>query len=307
MLSRRLWRSIVNADVNDPIFRRVSQISSERQATPRRIRLSRAVTLIGALASLAALIYAPSLLIVVMVIPILMITLMVVSPVLLPLAALIAGAQLTAAVVSGIAREKHQYTYDLICASTQGALKASWSCAIGMTHRGNWFAPLHWGTVAVHGCGLALLGGLGAIAVMAAVAGDGRIGHEQVRLLLLTALALALYASNLTHSVVLGLVCGLLASSFDLAKPDATLLGLLLYGLLISAPAVAAGLMLVAFGRLEPAPLLMRIAVEGAALLLIMALREAAIALLWSGLRRRLDWGRGEIESRVGGQLLVAQ
>ena len=144
MLSWRLWQSMA-ADINDPIFRRVSQIHTPDQAPKPRFRLPRLVALLGALAIIAAVIHSPALLILVIAIPMLMIATMVAAPLLVPIATLLAGMHLTAEVISGIYREKRQYTYDLICALTQGRLSVSWSFATGITHRDGWFPALHWG------------------------------------------------------------------------------------------------------------------------------------------------------------------
>ena len=182
MLSRRLWRSLAAADINDPIFRRVSQIRMPLRAAKGGLRLPRRLALLGAIALIGALIHSPTLMIGVLVLPMLLITAMVAAPLLLPVATWLAGIHLTAAVISGIDREKRQNTYDLICALTNGRLSASWSFAIGIAHRGDWFAPLRWGTLATMRAGLALLGGLIVFGLLTAAFGQGRLGIEQWRL-----------------------------------------------------------------------------------------------------------------------------
>lgn len=293
MWSGRLWRTLAAADINDPIFRRVSQIHMPIRAPKGGLRLPRPVALLVAIALIAALIHAPALMILVLVIPMLLITAMVAAPLLLPIATWLAGIHLTAAVISGIDREKRQNTYDLICALTKGRLSASWSFASGIAHRGGWFAPLRWGTLATLRAGMALLGGLSLFALLTAAFGQGSLGIEQARLFLLILLFLALYYSHIAHSLVTGLIVGLLASSFERSKPDATALGLFVYVAVSALPFLAAGLILVAFEWLvvEPAPML-RLTVEGGALMLVMALREAAVALLWRALEWRLEWGQ---------------
>ena len=84
MLSFRLWRSIVLADIHDPIFRRVSQIQTPAEAPRHRIHLPQQLIVLAALAIIAAVFHSPELLILVFVVPILMITLIVVAPILLP-------------------------------------------------------------------------------------------------------------------------------------------------------------------------------------------------------------------------------
>ena len=293
MLSRDLWRALTEVDSQNPIFRRVSQMNKPSNQPRRGFRPPLWLQLAALIALLAAVIASPSLLTLVFAFPILLITLMVAAPLLLPGITLLAGLHLTAEVIGGICREKRQHTYDLICALTQGRLGASWSFAVGMAHRGGWFAPLRWGTLTTLRAAGGLYVALGALMLLLALTGRQSIGIEQARLLLLIALLLALYYSNMTQIIVQSLLIGLLASSFELSKPDATVFGLFLYILLTALPLLAAGLILFAFGRLvvEPAPLL-RLAAESAALLLLMALRELLITLLWRALERRLDWGR---------------
>ena len=141
MRSFRLWRSISDAAIDDPIFRRISQFQRPRRAPKPRRRLPRLLLLMAVLGLVAAVVYSPGLLVLLLLVPILLIMLMVASPVLLPLYTWAAGIQLTADVIDGIYREKHQYTYDLICASARGTLDASWSYATGILHRRDWFLP----------------------------------------------------------------------------------------------------------------------------------------------------------------------
>ncbi len=293
MISFRLWRSISDAASDDPIFRRASQFQrSAPTPSRRRRRLPRLLLLPAVLALVAAVVHSPGLLVLLLLVPILLIMLMVASPVLLPLYAWAAGARLTSEVINGIFREKHQYTYDLICASTRGALAASWSFATGILHCCDWFTPLRWGTRLTMRAGMALLGGLSVFALLAAIAGGQAFGFEQARLLLMATLLLALYYSNMTQTLALSLVVGLYASSFDLSRQDSMLIGLFLYALLSLLPLLAGALVLVAFGMLavEPGPAA-RMLVEAGALLLAVGAREGAIGLLWRGLGRRLEWG----------------
>ena len=294
MMSRRLWRSLTAMDIDDPIFRRVSEIR-KAAATPKpEMRVPRLLIAAAIPALIASLVHAPELLLLVFVLPILMITLIVLTPVMLPFVVIVAGIRLMVDVIGGIYREKHQHTYELICASTRGALQASWSFAAGILYRSPWFAPLRWGTLMTFRLGTAVLGGLCVFILLTALINPQAVGVEQVRLLAMLALLLALYFSNMTQTLVLSLLTGLYASSFDWSRPDGMTVGVFLHIALTSLPLVAGGLVLAAFGRVvvEPGPLL-RTVVEGGALLLVVALREATIALLWSALARRLEWGRG--------------
>lgn len=293
MMSRRLWRSLTAMDIDDPIFRRVSEIRKAAAPKPG-MRLPRPLIATAIPALVAALLHAPELLMLVLVIPIVMITLIVLMPVMLPIVVILAGSRLMVDVIGGIYREKHQHTYELICASTRGALQASWSFAGGILYRSPWFTPLRWGTLMTFRLGSAVLGGLCVFILLSALIGPQAVDIEQVRLLAMLALLLALYFSNMTQTLVLSLLVGLYASSFDWSRPDGMTVGVFLHIALTSLPLLAGGLALAAYGRavIEPGPLL-RTVVEGGSLLLVVALREAAISLLWSALARRLEWGRG--------------
>ena len=183
MMSMRLWRKLAAMDMTDPIFRRVSEIRRATAPPKPGFRAPRLLIVAAIPALIAALAHTPELLVLVLVIPILMLTLMVLAPVLLPLFVIIASAHLTFDVIGGIYREKHQHTYELICASTPGALKASWSFAAGIVYRSDWFLPLRWGTLLTCRFGLAALGGLSLLTLWTALQSPQAVGMEQLRLL----------------------------------------------------------------------------------------------------------------------------
>lgn len=296
MLSLRLWRTIAEADIHDPIFRRVSQSQKPaRRVRPRRER-PLLLWLVAPITLALTLMMAPQLLALILVLPISMISLIVAAPIWLPAVIWLAGAYSAGAIINGIYREKNQYTYDLICASTQGQLKASWSFATGLLHRGGAFLPLRWGARASLRLGLAALAGLTLFTLLFALSGAVALGIEQLRLLALPLLIMAVYFTNMTQCFVLSHIIGLLASSFDWAARDAMLVGLLAYALLNALPLVGAGLVYVLFRWLvfEPTPLAL-LAVEALALLLIIAGRELTIVALWSALRRRMNSRLGEL------------
>ena len=307
MLSMRLWRTITQADNHDPIFRRVSQM---RKPPPRRRRRSarpRLLWLAAAIAAALVSIVAPQSLLLVLIVPISLMTLMVAAPVLLPACVWLAGALSTGQIISGICREKSRYTYELICASSPGKLRASWSFATGSLHRGGYFLPLRWGTRTSLRVGIAVLAGLTLLALLYALSGAANFGIEQLRLFVLLPLILAVYFTNMTQSFVLSHTLGLLASSFEWAKRDAMLAGLLAYTLLNSLPLAGAALVYISSRWLagEPHPLA-RLLVEASALLLIVAARELTILALWSMLKRRMD-SRRDLLDFFARQLLVIQ
>ncbi len=294
MTSLRLWRRLAAMDINDPIFRRVSEIRRVAGAPKAGMRTPRPLIIAAIPALVVVLAHMPELLVLILVIPMLMLTLMVATPVLLPLVVIVASARLTVDVIGGIYREKHQHTYELICASTRGKLQASWSFGAGILYRSDWFPPLRWGTLLATRLGLAALAVLSAFTLLVALRTPHAVGAEQLRLLALLALLLALYLSNMTQTLVLSLLVGLYASSFDWSRNDSMTVGLFLHLALTSLPLAVGGLAFVVLGRatFESDPLVRTLA-EGGSLLLIAALREAQIALLWQGLARRLEWGRG--------------
>lgn len=290
MHSWRLWRTIAEADINDPIFRRVSQIQRLSVRSTPSWKMPRLIWLIAAMATTVALVLAPQMLALVLVAPMIMISLVVVAPAYLPAIIWLAGAYSTGEIISGIYREKHQHTYDLICASTQGKLNASWSFATGMLHRGAYFLPLRWGTRISLRVGGAALAGLSCVTLLFALTGRAIFGIEQLRLLLLPLLILTVYYSNMTQTFALSHIIGLLASSFDLAKRDAMLIGLVGYALLNALPLVGAAFLYFPFRIFvfEPHPLALMV-VEAGALLLIVGGRELVIVALWSTLKWRMN------------------
>ena len=261
-----------------------------------RVRRPRLLWLVVPLAIALTVAMAPQVLTLILVAPIGMITLIVAAPSLLPAGIWLAGMYHTGEIISGIYREKNQYTYDLICASAQGKLKASWSFATGVVHRGGTLLPLRWGARAALRCGLAALGGLTLFTLLLALTGAFTLGIEQARLLLLPLLFLALYFTHLTQCFVVSHLIGLLASGFEWSKRDAMLVGLFAYTLLNSLPFVGGSLVYLLFRWLvfEPQPLAL-MAAEALALLLIIAARELTIMGLWRALRRRMGGVGGSV------------
>ena len=290
MLSWRLWQLISEPDTSNPIFKRASH-SRESVAKPRRpVRIPRLPAAAGLAALAVILIQAPQFLLLVLEIPILMITLMVLSPILLPFVILLAGGWLVSAVIGGIYREKRQYTYDLICASTKGSLHANWSFAMGILHRGDWFAALKLGAHLSLRLGQGILAVLTLLTFWLALSSSHLVGFEQLRLLLMPMLALTLYYTHMTQSFVISLVIGLYASSFDWVKRDASWVGMVLYVLAQSLPFLLALLVYIGFNRvvLEPHPLI-AMAVDSLSLAVIVFTREIIIVLLWHPLTHQLN------------------
>ena len=218
-----------NQTRHNPIFRRASQTYKPSRSPKRGYSVPRPLLLIAVIALIAAVAHEPQLLLLLFEVPIVMITLVVASPALLPLFTLCMGALLALEVIQGIYREKHQHTYELICSSTPGSLHANWSFAKGILHRGGWFSALRWGSAQSLRLGRIVLGGALLLIVWLLLSDHTRFGFEQVRVLLLIALLLALYYTHLTQTLVLSLLIGLFSSSFDLNGRDAVFIGVCLY------------------------------------------------------------------------------
>ena len=300
MLSWHLWRLISEPDTNNPIFKRVSRIHQPAVKKRRRPKIPRLLLAVGLIALAAFLIQRPHLLLLVLEIPVVMITLVVMSPVLLPFVILLAGLYLVSEVIGGIYREKHQYTYDLICVSTKGSLNANWSFAIGILHRGDWFSGLRWGTRLSLRLGQSILAALTLLTLCLVITSSHLVGFEQLRLLLMPALLLTLYYTHMTQTFVISLMVGLYASSFDWVKRDATWVGMVLYVLAQCLPFLLALLVYMAFHGfrcaqpvapcivLEP-HLLVTIAIDSISLMTIVLTREVIIILLRHSLTHRLN------------------
>lgn len=300
MLSWSLWRLISEPDTNNPIFKRVSQIHQPAVKKRRRPKIPRLLVAVSLIALAAILIQSPHLLLLVLEIPVVMITLVVMSPVLLPFVILLAGLWLISEVIDGIYREKHQYTYDLICVSTKGSLNANWSFAMGILHRGGWFSGLRWGTRLSLRLGQGILAALALLTLCLVATNSHLVGFEQLRLLLMPALLLTLYYTHMTQTFVISLMVGLYASSFDWVKRDVTWVGMVLYVLAQCLPFLLALLVYMAFHGfrcaqpvapcivLEPHPLV-TITLDSISLMTIVLTREVIIILLRHSLTHRLN------------------
>ena len=218
MMSLRLWRMVSVADINDPIFRRASQMNKPVRKASHDLRTLPILLLLAAIAVAALLIHAPALFTLVFALPIVMIALVVASPALLPFFTLAAGAYSVIEVINGIYREKVQHTYELICSSTRGSLDANLSFAVGILHRGAWFGVLRWGTWQSLRLGRYVLFAALLLTVWLLLSDRASLGFEQLHVLSLIALLLILYYAQLTQTMVMSLIIGLFCSSFDLSK-----------------------------------------------------------------------------------------
>ena len=300
MLSWRLWRQVSRPDSGNPIVRRFGMAPRTAIVSGRGSRWGRFLWAAAALGLIAIVLNPAQIFVALFVAPMLMITLAAAAPLLLPLVTFGAGALLVTEVIGAIAREKLQHTYELMCACPEGALYANWSCAIGVMQRGGWFSALRWGTEMSLRLGLVGLVGLMLLGLGMLAANQQGFGAEQARIILLYTALLGLYGAQLWQSLPLSLIIGLFAGSFDWRMRDAQLIGALLYVFCQALPVLLALLAYGAGSRLAvDAGSLARVGVELGSLLVVVAAREVAIVALWGALRRRLDWGRGEVDRRV--------
>ena len=275
VLSTGLWRALGQVERGDTITLRFSGAGRPSRRQRQTSALPRKLLVLGIVLVAAALIAAPQLLTLVVALPLMALSLVVLTPVLLPFFAPLLGALLTAEIVAGIARERSQHTWQLLCACPGGALQASLSCAIGIAQRTSWLLPLRFLARMTLRAAAALWLALAALGLWLALSGSQPLGAEQARLLLLLLLGMGLYHAQLAQTLWLAALCGLWASAFDLRRADAALAGLCLYLALAVLPLLAA-FWLAGRGW----------ALAGIALAL--ASREAAAWILWRGLRWRL-------------------
>ena len=299
MLSLRLWQQIAEPDTHSPVFRRASQMHKPMSGARRGLRAPRVLLILSAIVVMALLVHAPQLFTVLFVLPMIVIVLVVASPGLLPLFTVVAGAFTVLEVINGICREKVQHTYELICSSTRGSLDANWSFAIGILHRGAWFGALRWGTLQSLRAGRYVFFGAVILACLLLLSDRASVGIEQLHVLTLIALLLILYYAQLTQTMVMSLIIGLISSSFDLSKYDASFVGICLYIFWQVVPPALALLFYVTCGRLllEQHPLTQML-IESVTVLIFIGSRESLIALLWLPLKHRLNSSRAEVSQR---------
>ena len=306
MISPRLWQQVIRPDHSNPIIRRFRHSPPPAAVAARTSRRRRLVYAAVAIALILIALNPSQILVLIFILPMLMITLIVLAPLLLPLLTLLAGAGLVAETLGAIVREKHQHTYELMCACTEGALYANWSCAIGVLHRGFWFAAMRWGTRVSLRLGLFALGLL-LLLMLALIAFDHQqVGAEQLRILLVTAALLLVYGSQLAQTLLTSLLIGLIAGSFDWHRRDALLAGALIYAF-AAGSAHRPGRAGVCGGRRARGRRAFRCwasARRWARCWCLCWRGRWLVALLWAALRRRLEWGRSD-EKSAGGMAAV--
>ncbi|MCY4145176.1 MAG: hypothetical protein OXE95_01550 [Chloroflexi bacterium] len=275
MFSWRVWQALAQPDRDDPLVRRLSQL--DRPTSRQGSAWLAPSKLLGLLVffGLGSLFLAPQLLMVFFTLPVVLLALLVLSPLLLPAVAPLLGLLLTGEILAGLARERLWHTWPLLCALPGGALRANWSCAIGLAQRGNWLLPLRFLARLTLWLGMALWLLLALLSLWLAFSNQQAPGGEQARLLLVLGLGLVVYYAQLAQTLAVAVVCGLWPSAFNWQRRDVAFAGLGLYLALAVLPLLL-GLWMTSQGWWL------------AGLGLALMLRECAAWLLWRHLRWRL-------------------
>lgn len=290
MLSWRLWKTIVEPVVRNPIFSRVREERILRLKPRERITIPTYVYIIVAVFLAIFVARTPEYFIVVLQIPMVLIVLLTVSPLAAPLFVVFAGSHLVSQITSDISKEKRQYTYELLCASPAGTLDTNWRIATGILHRGSWFNWLKSITRLALRIAQVTLGALAVITFIALFSGDTNTRLESLRTLTNLILIVGLYYMSMVQPIVASLVVGLHATSLNLSRRDSNIIGLMIYLLIQLMPYVIALLLFVVlntiFTGVSP---LIQVIIDVVVLGSILVVRELTIYFLWWQLKRQLN------------------
>ena len=290
MLSWRLWQSLAEPASRNPIFLFVrDQRKPQRKNTTNQSLIIRLLWLVAFIVLIIGLIRIPEMLIYLFQVPILAIVLVVVSPLFIPLGAIFAGGYLVYKIVERIHKEKRQFTYELLCASPDGALFANWSFASGLLHRDGWFQWMKSITLVVYQFARIAVIVISVILLLLLLAGDKTIGFAQIHLVISFALFVGLYYTNIQQTMALSITTGLFASNLRSSHRDASIIGLLTYCLAQLTPFLTALSVFIGVKTTLPQTPLTDITMTIATLTSIYIVREIFIVLLWQGLKHRLN------------------
>jgi len=290
VLSWRLWQTLAEPASRNPIFNFVrDKRKSQAESTSFR-PVTKWLGIIALILSIVALIREPGLIFVAIQIPLLLVVVIVVSPLFLPLFAIFAGGYLVNKIILRIHQEKRQFTYELLCASPEGALHANWSFASGLLHRDDWFQWLKIMTLLSYKFArVAVIGLIGLVAVLLLI-GDSSIGYSQVYMLVTVALGVALFYTNLHQSLALSMTIGLFSSSLESTRRDATIIGLLTYFFAQLTPFLVALLVYILIQTMLPmSKSILDIVAITLTAMSIYVVRESFILVMWQGLKYRLN------------------
>ena len=289
MLTLRLWQTISAPAYKHPIFKRIRN----EPRLPNTVKLSiswRTVYYASLMFFVLAIIRTPHFLMWLFQIPIIMVMLVVTIPIQLPILIMLVGGYLVVKITTHIHKEKRQYTYDLLCASPEGALYANWIFAIGILHRGDWFEWIESIGQVVYRIGQVSLLLLTSLTAIFIVSSDTTTHMESIRTLVNITLLFTLYYTSMRHSIVLSLIVGLHTTSLDFNQRDSSIIGLVSYIILQLIP-YSIALSLFAVLQIivsNPHPII-KIMFDIIVFSSIYAIQELNIILLWHQLSKRLN------------------
>ena len=290
MLSWRLWQTLSEPAYKNPIFKRISNDRRRFATGQASIRIPSYVRKLVLALIILAIIRTPYILLLLFQIPAIVITLIVITPVLLPYIIMVYGAYLVSKITTIIHKEKRQYTYDLLCASPDGALRTNWILATGIIHRGDWFYWVEALGNFTYRVGQIILLGLASLTLLAFLFTEAPLYMESLQTLISLSLILVLYYTSFIQTFVLILLVGLYATSLELNQRDSNVIGLVLYIILQCLPYLIAITLYLLLHALLPNPQpVLAIGVDCIVLGSISVTQEVNITLIWYRLTKRLN------------------
>ncbi len=256
MLTWRLWRALRYPDDDKPLFARVQ---AQPSTIPGRKLIQRLDPIMNVLTTFMSA------------------ALVVVAPLVLPALANLLGGLIAFNIPNTINREREGGTYDLLALTPSGLGVSNWQIAAACTARLNMVERL----ASLRTLSLLTVGLLFAASLSYAL------------VLTPLALVLGLMALNVDaiQSILVGCLSGMLAQEFSRRSATFASVAIFIFVQLILVYLPVALLTIALLGLLRPLPLdrwLSEGIVAAVALLVLSALRELIIRLMWRALERRL-------------------
>jgi len=290
MLSWRLWQTLIEPAYKSPIFKRIINERRPYGTEDTTLKIPRYMKIVILALTVLAIINSPYILLLLFQIPAIAIMLIVLTPLLLPYIIMIYGSFLVSKITTMVHKEKRQYTYDLLCASPDGALRSNWILATGIIHRGDWF---YWVEALGHfmyRVGQVVLLIFAGFTLLVLLFSETPPYIESLQTLVNLSLVVGLYYSSLMQTFVLILLVGLYATSFDLSQRDSNVIGLLTYTILQILPYLIAVTLFLVLHTLIPNPHpAAAIGRDCIVLGSIYAIQELNIIFVWYQLTKRLN------------------
>jgi hypothetical protein len=197
------------------------------------------------------------------------------APFLLPIAANLIGLLFAYYVASFISRERERGTYDLLALTPVGEWDASWAICLACVYRFNVLDQINF---------MRAMAILGIILLAFPVLAGGGLG---IVLLITAGIAMQFDA---IQTIVVGCLCGMLGQTYDGSASNVGMSSAALFvgvQLMVYAPVVILFSLIVFTPGLRYEDI--GVAAPLAVLILLFALHEITIRLLWTALRRRLQ------------------